>query len=374
MTISPDDEMPVELCCTVVYPLSKVDLGALETPGWSRGPYSPERSAGRARRFSAANRLRYIGNASALEPLFDESNRAHRTVAEEHEQFVVDAIEVIALDRHWSSHAGLLVVHLVHRAGTAPQAALERLARIARPGRAECRQLLEAVSEPTGGWTVDEDIPRAATVSQSIEPPADTAGLVRWDGSNAGDRRLVDLLTLPDTTRTLSTPFPIRSSRPSPVVEMAVSGTSVAAVRRKALPRERELSAGQIEEVQTFWTDAVVIELSQKYAAQYIVDVTLEKARSQRFKRWSKLARRYRAWRTSSAWEAGIDHPVEATVGRLLRDELGTERMLDQVDRELSDHDSVSVQQAAWLLSLVVGVFGIPPFIDAVANLIDRWG
>jgi hypothetical protein len=34
----------------------------------------------------------------------------------------------------------------------------------------------------------------------------------------------------------------------------------------------------------------------------------------------------------------------------------------------------VSVRRAAWLLSLVVGVFGIPPFIDAVASLIDRFG
>jgi len=364
---------PVEFCTTVIYPLKAVGLRSLDD-SWTRGPYTPTRSAGRSSRFSAANRLRYIGNASALEPLFDETNRAHRTVFAEHEQFVIEAIEVVVLDESWSSHAGLLIVHLTQLAGAAPQAALERLARIARLGRAECRALLEAVSDPSSSWTVNESIPRAATVSQSIEPPDDTPGLVRWEGSDAGDRRLVDLLTLPDTTRTLSKPLPFDSSRPSPVVQMAVSGSSVAAVRRKALPRELELSPGQIEEVQTFWTDAAVIELSQKYAAQSLVDVTLKKARTQRFKRWSKLAKEYRAWRTSSAWEAGIDHPVEAAVGRLMREELGTERLLVQVDRELSDHDAVSVRQAAWLLSIVVGVLGIPPFIDAVAGLIDRFG
>jgi hypothetical protein len=363
-----------EFCSTVIYPLASIDLRGLGA-GWTRGPYMPTRTAGSGKsRFSAANRLRYIGNASALEPLFDETNRAHAVLAREHEQFTIDAIELIALDDSWSSHPGLLIVHLTQRPDAAPQAALERLARMARLGRAECRQLLAAVDEPTGRWDVNDAVPRAATVSQSITPPGDAPGLVRWEGSDAGDRRLVDLLTLPDTTRTLSTPLPVHTSRPSPVVEMAVSGTSVAAVRRKALPVELELSPGQIEEVQTFWTDAAVIELAQKYAAQSLVDVTLRKARTQRFKRWSKLAKDYRAWRTSSAWEAGIDHPVEAAVGRLMRDELGTERLLVQVDRELSDHDAVSVRRAAWLLSLVVGVFGIPPFIDAVASLIDRFG
>ena len=371
MSDAPDHH--VEFCTTVIYPLTAVDVSALGD-GWTRGPYTPPKSAGKSSRFSAANRLRYIGNASALEPLFDDSRRAHRRVAAEHEQFMIDAVEVVVLDEHWSAHAGLLIVHLTHHAAHAPQAALERLARIARLGRAECRELFAAVAGPPGSWTVNESIPRAATVSQSIAPPDDTPGLVRWDGSDAGDRRLVDLLTLPDTTRTLSKPLDFDSSRPSPVVQMAVSGSSVAAVRRKALPREIELSVGQIEEVQTFWTDAAVIELAQKYAAQSLVDVTLKKAREQRFKRWSTLAKEYRAWRTSSAWEAGIDHPVEAAVGRLLREELGTERLLVQVDRELSDHDAVSVRHAAWLLSLVVGVFGIPPFIDAVANLIDRFG
>ncbi len=78
---------------------------------------------------------------------------------------------------------------------------------------------------------------------------------------------------------------------------------------------------------------------------------------------WSEAQRRFRTWRTSRAWGALADHPVEREIARSLREQLGTSELVARVESELSDYvaaaaaiQSRGTDRAVLLLAVVAAL------------------
>jgi hypothetical protein len=142
----------------------------------------------------------------------------------------------------------------------------------------------------------------------------------------------------------------------------------VAAVRRK-VAESGQLEDEHARELQTFWTDVLLLELEQHDAALAWSEKVREYVDGGRFRYWAQFARRYRTWRTVSSWEVMVDHPVEAAIADGVRAELRTDRLLSRVEAEIEDHATASSTRATWVLAVAVAVLGLFPTIEAIKNV-----
>ena len=89
---------------------------------------------------------------------------------------------------------------------------------------------------------------------------------------------------------------------------------------------------------------------------------------------WSKTASEFRRLRTTQLWGAATDHPVEATVARVVRAELGTEKLIERVQMEIADHHGERSRAASNRLAVAVLLLTIASVVIPVAAHFSKEG
>ena len=126
------------------------------------------------------------------------------------------------------------------------------------------------------------------------------------NGASPRERRLADLLTLRKDSAVSELPWKPPTSHPTPSYEVAASASAVAVVRLRSTGDADPLK------MRTLWLDAFVQELTEYHAIAGIAGRLRALADSDRGPdSWSEAQARFRVWRTSRAWGALTDHPVE---------------------------------------------------------------
>jgi hypothetical protein len=330
---------------SVIYPLATADARALGDE-WQRGAYAGSTGAPHV---TGDDRTRFYANPGPARRLLDPAKRRHRSwpgglpVS----GLVVDAAEVVQVDRGKAPPAGYAIVHL-HAAGAEIEA-FSSLADAVRPRREAARKLLVAgLGDELAGHV--PDVPRATSLVLSGWPGEETRGLLRWPGSSALDRRMTTMVTLPDDGRELPTAFSVPSGRPTPSYVVGWSAPSVGVVR------VRPVRASNVDELRTLWLDAVLIEVRQRDAASSYAGRVTDLAQQDRDKpgSWTRLESEFRAWRARSAWQATTDHAMEQALARGLRAASGTDALVARVERELRDHAEVETRRGNDRLTIAV--------------------
>lgn len=372
-----------QFATTLIFPLASLRLGDLDPAQWLPGPWEPglehapggayikEASSG----FSSKDRRMYFANPDVVKPYLRKKFRRHRhcDVTDHGRTLRLDAMEVVRVPEGWNK-SRFLLVHLV-AIGNDPKASLATLATLARPqtnGWQELANHLDLIGGEESGWTHSRSLPRAASISLSQQPRRGERGLIDWPGGTPEQFRLADMLTLPRNGRTLSREYAPDLRRPSPVFEIAVSGTSVSAVRVNAEAAGKRLDDRHISELRTYWTDAFLVELAQQDTAEALIRETRKLVKKSRIARvrnpflWSQFARKFRQWRTDRSWQAAIDHPMDSAIAQMAREQLGTPRLLERVEADIADHERASTARATWFLSVGVAIVGIVPLIRSI--------
>lgn len=307
-------------------------------PAWTPGAYLCG-----VQHYRSADRVRFYANTGPIDALLRRDRRAHLVLDLVDEYVRVVAAEVVATPDHWSPVAGYLIVHLEARADAPEIGALTQLGRLARPATESAERLLRRLAERTsvdsGGWPLAA-APRVPTLCLSGIPADGSVGLVRWQESTSIQRRLVDLVTLPAYGREVADPFELDGRRPTPSYLLAASGSAVAAVRL------RPLRDDHVAEMRTHWVDAFLVELSQHDTAIALVERVRDMVPESSGRDWRDFERRFRAWRTASAWQASTDHPLEAALASVVREEVRTDSLVARVEAELADHARAAVLRA----------------------------
>jgi hypothetical protein len=358
-----------EFCSTLIFDLARLDLALLERAGWSKGPWVPGSTddGDQPSRFSLPERSKFLLNGAPFERLLEPDNRMHRSYSNMTSRALqVEAAEMIVAGDGGDGRS-YLIVHLSSRADRAAQESIGQLAEMARPGRKMSRELLDVILPKT--VSARPEGARAASVSLSVDPGEASGGLTQWEGSSGVERRLADLMTLAADTRVVDRPF-LPARVVTPTVDLAVSSTSVAAVRRK-VTESGVLTDEHARELQTFWTDALLVELEQHDAAIVWSERVRGYVAGGRLRYWAHFARRYRKWRTISSWEAMVDHPVEAAIADGVRAELRTDRLLSRIEAEIEDHATASSTRATWVLAVAVAALGLFPAIDSIKHILS---
>lgn len=338
---------------SIIYPLTAVDLRRLSAE-WTSGPFAGRTGSPHV---TGANRTRFYANPRPAQRLLHDARRRHRDWpgglrADGVSSLVVDAAELVSSERSNTAPLGYAVLHV---SADGPEIeSFSTLADVVRPRRQAAQRLLAAVfgADLRSGAVAVLDVPRATSVVLSGWPAEDVRGLLRWSGSSALDRRLATMVTLPDSGREVELPFDLPRARPTPSYVVSVAATSVAVVRCRPLDRSH------VDELRTLWLDAVLIEVRQRdVAASYAGAVTeLANTASDRglADDWGRLEKRFRAWRSRSAWQATTDHPLEQALAAAVRSASGTDRIIGRVEQELRDHAEVEIRRSNDRLTMAV--------------------
>lgn len=350
---------------TLFFPLSGLDIEAAAAAGWERGPFATGSSRFHMPTLDSKRTLDYV-NRSPLEHMLDPKNRVHRMLPKTPLKYwkvvAAELVECGFLQSRVGGEGegevrGYLLVHIEQLPDAPDIAAITRLGEWVRPVRSESQLLLATVRESAKLGTVPWQVAAVARVfalSLSDTPETDHPGSVRWEGSSAVDRRFAGLLALPAKSAIrVSEPFPVQTSRPTPSFELAVGRWSAVAIRLRVGVRSgivETLGRGHAARARTTWTDAVLLELTQRDALTAMIrgigNVRLADDR----RRWRRLSEEFNNWRSDWALRAVTDHPFEGALAEHLRAALGTQELIDLLGERISAHaDAESVESTARL-------------------------
>lgn len=271
----------------------------------------------------------------------------------------VSMMEVVRVTSPWTEVPGWLVLHVQTKEEAAEGMALNELGDLARTGRKLfAEDFMSRVRELADDSLVVRPRSRGATLFGS-EPAGEAKGQVRWAGSEAAERRAIDLVVLRHDSIASACRPDIPLFVPSPGYLCAASGASLSAVRSKR-------GRGYVPELRTYWLDAVLVELLLALELRGVVS-RLQEASGGKDPGWQSIAERFRQWKTQVRWDFASDAPKEQALASALRRQLRSDDVLDRVEGELREHAEqeqlAASKRVNWLILLLTAVTVLQGFI-----------
>ena len=317
------------LFCTLLFPLSELQLDDLRGSGWVGGRLQAD-VWGRS-----AARLGLDGGDREFDSFLAAENSCHRLLELPAGHLKVAAAEAVRVDTRLASSSpsgarveGYLIVHVEAGANASEVDTLGDLGEIARPSEPLSREAPGRVSGGRSCWRLAEQVERVPTIALTAMPDDEDAGLVRWPGSTALQRRLASLVVLRRGTCDVPCDPSISIERPTP--SYVISSSTLSTV----VCRLRDVENLHVQRLRTFWTDVLLVELVHNNALAAMAKEIRGGVRSHEPVRSTELEKGFRDWRTSTEWRPEADHPFEQQLASIVRDRLGTARLVDRVERE----------------------------------------